>query len=171
MKHHWRTAWQGQDIVVYRDDTEVDRLHAADIRRVIFVQDGPGLSAGDLAFAVVEFDTEHVVLPADTGFAGLVNFERQAFWAAKDCIYWAALRDAHLPPSCRRGSWFLLHRVPQYVRLAREELAPLVEQWHIEGPYTWDQRRWQRIENDRPFGPSSWPSTRERGHASARLRA
>ena len=56
MKHHWHTAWHGQDIVVYRDENEVDRLHAPDIRRVIFVQDGPGLSAGDLAFAVVEFD-------------------------------------------------------------------------------------------------------------------
>jgi hypothetical protein len=164
MKHHWHTAWHGQDIVVYRDDTEVDRLRASDIRRVIFVQDGPGFSAGDLAFAVVEFDTEHVVLPADTGFAGLVNFERQAFWAAKDCIYWAEHRHAPLPPSCRRG---FLHRTPQFVRLPQAELAPLIERWRIEGPQTWDQRRWQRIENERPFGPSSWPP-REHAHSSAR---
>lgn len=168
MKHHWHTAWQGQDIVISRDDEEIDRLHAPDIRRVIFVQDGPGLSASDLAFAVVEFDSEHVVLPADTGFAGMVNFERQAFWDAKECIYWAELRSATLPPSCRRGPWFLPHRTPQYVRLPHNELAPLIEQWRLEGPQTWDQRRWQRIENDRPFGPSSWPS-RERTSA-ARLR-
>lgn len=167
MKHHWHTAWHGQDIVVYRDETEVDRLRASEIRRVIFVQDGPGFSAGDLAFAVVEFDNEHVVLPAETGFAGLVNFERQAFWAAKDCIYWAEQRHAHLPASCRRGPWFL-SRAPQFVRLPHAELAPLIEQWHLDGPQTWDQRRWQRIENERPFGASSWPS-RERGsHPAAR---
>jgi hypothetical protein len=31
MKSSWRTAWQGQDIVVYRNEAEVDRLHAPDI--------------------------------------------------------------------------------------------------------------------------------------------
>lgn len=169
MKHRWHTAWHGQDIVISRDDEEVDRLHAPDIRRVIFVQDGPGLSASDLAFAVVELDTEHVLLPADTGFAGMVNFERQAFWDAKDCIYWAELRTANLPASCKRGPWFLPHRAPQYMRLPHPELAALIDQWPLEGPQTWDQRRWQRIENERPFGPSSWPS-RERSTA-ARLRA
>jgi len=34
MKLTWRTAWQGQDIVVYRDEVEVDRLHATQIRKV-----------------------------------------------------------------------------------------------------------------------------------------
>ena len=168
MKHIWHTSWQGQDIIISRDDEEVDRMHAPDIRRVIFVQNGPGLSAGDLAFAVVELDDAHLLLPADTGFAGLVNFERQAFWAAKECIYWAELRETQLPANCLRGPWFLPHRQPQFMRLPRTELGPLIEKWALEGPQTWDQRRWRRIENERPFGPPSWSthdrSTGERSH-------
>jgi hypothetical protein len=35
MKHAWRTAWQGQDIVVYRDELEFDRFSADQIKRVM----------------------------------------------------------------------------------------------------------------------------------------
>ena len=34
MKSTWRTLWQHQDIVVYRDEVEVDRLPGASIARV-----------------------------------------------------------------------------------------------------------------------------------------
>lgn len=34
----WSTAWSGADIVVRRNASEVDRLHAPDIRRIVFVQ-------------------------------------------------------------------------------------------------------------------------------------
>ena len=37
MTHSWRTAWQVQDIIVYRDDVEVDRMPASSIDRVVFV--------------------------------------------------------------------------------------------------------------------------------------
>ena len=42
MSNTWRTAWQGQDIVVFRDETEVDRVSAPDIERVVFVYSGSG---------------------------------------------------------------------------------------------------------------------------------
>src|SRR5205085_11617510 len=44
MSNTWRTAWQGQDIVIYRDETEVDRVTAGDIERVVFVYTGTGES-------------------------------------------------------------------------------------------------------------------------------
>jgi hypothetical protein len=34
MKSTWRTLWQQQDIVVYRDDVEVDRFSASRIESV-----------------------------------------------------------------------------------------------------------------------------------------
>ena len=37
MKTSWRTAWQGQDIVVYRDEMEVDRLVSFDLRFLCLV--------------------------------------------------------------------------------------------------------------------------------------
>src|SRR5487761_2559106 len=78
MKSSWHTAWQGMDIAVYRNDAEVDRLHAPDIERVVLVHHGSGDSPGDLVQAVVELGDSYLIFPADTGFAGRVNFERQA---------------------------------------------------------------------------------------------
>ena len=70
MNLNWRTAWLGQDIVVYRDGEVVDRVHAPDIQRVIFVYRNAGDTPGDLAFAMVELADEHVIFPPETGFAG-----------------------------------------------------------------------------------------------------
>ncbi len=84
----WRTAWQGQGIVVYRADAEVDRLHAPDIERVLLVHRGSGDSHSDLVQVVVEPGPELLVFPRDTGFAGRVHFEPQAFWAEQGCVYW-----------------------------------------------------------------------------------
>lgn len=148
----WSTAWSGTDIVVRRNDIEVDRLHTPDIRRIVFVQAADARSVGDLSFALVELDNEFVLFPTETGFAGRVHFERQAFWATKACTYWANTLTARLPARwlCRRG-FMLARRRPRYGRIPRAELAPVVEHWLIEGPNSWDERRWQRIERSRPF--------------------
>ena len=151
MKFQWRTAWQGQEIVVFREDEEIDRFDAAQIQRVIFVHQASGDSPGDLVLAVVELPDEYLLLPADTGFAGRVNFERQAWWLERACIYWVGEAQANLPLRLRRSRWFLGFSGPTYVRLPRTELAALVERWPLQGPQTWEQRKWQRIERNRPF--------------------
>ena len=151
MKSSWRTGWQGQDIVVYRNEAEVDRLHAADIDRVILVHRGSGDSPGDLVQAVVEIGDSTLIFPADTGFAGRVNFERQAYWAERACIYWVSEARAPLPLRLRRSRW-LPGLAPQvYTRVPRTELAALIERWPMQGPQTWEQRKWRRIERSRPF--------------------
>ena len=160
MRTSWRTAWQAQDIVVYRDDVEVDRVSASSIERVVLVHRGSGESPGDLLFALVELADDSLLFPADTGFAGRVNFERQAFWAQRACIYWASVAHASLPMRLRRGRFGL--GTPQFRRLPRSELAPLLERWVLQGPQTWEQRKWHRIERSRPFA---------RTDAESRLRA
>ena len=155
MRTTWRTAWQGQDIVVYREDEEVDRVNAHDIQRVVFVHRDSGDSPGDLQYAIVELGEECLVFPDYTGFAGRVNFERQAFWAERGCVFWVGDGHASLPGRLRRGRWLLRHAGPQFVRLPRVELAPLIETWPLEGPQTWEQRKWRRIESARPFSNSA----------------
>ena len=86
MKSSWRTAWQGQDILVYRNEAEVDRLHAPDIERVVLVHRGSGDSPGDLVQAVVELGDSCLIFPADTGFAGRFNFARLGFGAEMGCV-------------------------------------------------------------------------------------
>ena len=152
MSNTWRTAWQGQDIVVFHDEAEVDRLNAAHIERIVFVYAGSGDSVGDLQYAVVETVDECIVFPAETGFAGRVNFERVDYWASRGCVYWVPQSHASLPLRLRRGRWLLrLSSGPTYARVPRVELGPLVDQWPLEGPQTWEQRKWRRIERNRPF--------------------
>ena len=148
----WNTAWSGAYIVVSRDGAEVDRLHAPEVSRIVFVQPSRTVSAGDLCYALVELSEEFVVFPAETGFAGRVHFERQAFWASKGCIYWADAAAARLPARwMQRRGFGLARSMPRYGRVPRVELAPVVERWALEGPQSWDERRWQRIERGRPF--------------------
>jgi len=155
MKMTWRTAWQGQDVVIYRDDEEVDRVASADIRRVVLVHRGSGESPGDLVRALVETDADCLLFPAHTGFGGRVNFERQAFWAERNCVYWVNEARAPLPLRLRRGSWLMPFGQPGFLRLPRTDLSAAVERWPIEGPQTWEQRKWRRIENKRPFAPAA----------------
>jgi len=155
MKSTWRTAWQGQEIVVYRDDDEVDRVAATRIQRVVFVHRAAGDSPGDLLYAVVELEDECLIFPDYTGFAGRVNFERQAFWAERGCVFWVSDTQASLPMRLRRGRWLLRGAGPEFARLPRVELAPLIEKWTLEGPQTWEQRKWRRIENSRPFASTA----------------
>lgn len=151
MKMNWRTAWQGEDIVVFRDEEIVDRIHGPDIERVVFVYRGGGESPGDPAFAVVEMADEHVIFPAETGFSGRVHFERQAFWSARACVYWVSERKATLPSRLRPGLWFIRRARASFVRLPRAELASLLAEWPLEGPQTWEERKERRIEMSRPF--------------------
>lgn len=151
MKSSWRTAWQGQDIVVFRNEAEVDRLHAPDIERIVLVHRGSGDSPGDLVQAVVEIGDACLIFPVDTGFAGRVNFERQPFWAEKGCVFWVNEAQATLPLRLRRGRWFLGFTPPVFMRVARTDLAALIERWPLQGPQTWEQRKWHRIERNRPF--------------------
>ncbi len=151
MSGSWRTAWQGQDIVVYRNDGEVDRLRASEIARVVLVHRGEGTFPGDLVHAVVALADDCVILPADTGFAGRVLFERQPFWQQKACVYWARQSQAPLPWRLRRGFWFLRSSTAAFVRMPRADLGALMEGWLLTGPQTWDQRKWNQIENSRPF--------------------
>jgi hypothetical protein len=151
MRATWHTAWQGQDIVVYRDDDEVDRFRAAQIERIVFLHRDTGESPGDLVHAVVQLADDCLVFAAATGFAGRVNFERHAFWVARACIFWVREGRAALPTRLRRGRWFPPSAAPLFVRLPKAELAPLIEQWPLQGPQTWEQRKWRRIEDSRPF--------------------
>lgn len=150
----WRTAWQGQEIVVFGNDLEVDRLHAPSIERVVLVHRGSGDSPGDLLRALVETETDWLLFPAETGFAGRVNFERQQFWADRACVFWVTASQAPLPLRLRRGAWFLPFDTPTFLRLPRAELNRWIERWPLQGPQTWDQRKWRRIEDKRPFGPA-----------------
>lgn len=157
MKHRWHTAWDGHDIAVYRDDAEVDRVSSEAIRRVIFVYRASGGSPGDLLYALVETDADFVLLAAETGFAGRVNFERLPFWMAHNCVYWVPQAAAVLPLRLRRGGgWFGLGR-QEFRRVPKSELDAAVAGWPLEGPQTWDQRKWQRIERNRPFAALELP--------------
>jgi hypothetical protein len=141
VKQHWHAAWQGQDIVVTLKGKEVDRVASASIRRVIFVENGLPQSASDHAYALLELDDAFLLFPADSGFAGLVHFERQSFWATRPCVHWVSQRHAELPARCHATGWFLRRRAPVYTRLEKRDLASLVDGWSLEGPQTWEQRR------------------------------
>jgi hypothetical protein len=146
------TRWEGAEILVLRNDAVVDRLPAADIRRVILVCDH-GDAPKDLSFAVIDLGADHVILPAESGIAGRVHFERQGFWMQHPCIYWTSVARAPLPRALRPGLWLLRKHRPGYLRLPSSEMAPLVEQWPLEGPQTWEQRKWVRIAANRALQP------------------
>ena len=152
MKTTWRTLWQQQDIVVYRDDIEVDRLAASSIEGVYLVYRGQGDSPGDIGVSVVELDDGYALFESQTGFAGRVNFERHAFWREKECVYWVSAANAALPWRLRLGAWPATAPGRAYRRLERSEIGDCVANWVLEGPETWEDRKRRRIEKNRPFG-------------------
>jgi hypothetical protein len=153
MSKNWRTAWQGHDLVIFRGDEEVDRVTQTGIERVLFVHRGPGDSPGDLAYAIIETPEETLIFSPATGISGRVLFERQAFWAEKQCVFWVSEAMAPLPMRHRRGLWFLRRASPDFERLPRAELSSSIDQWPMEGPQTWEQRKWSSIARNRPFAP------------------
>lgn len=149
MKHDLlATRWEGLDLVVRRNGEAADRIAAADIQRVILVCDG-GDTPADLEFALIETATDHVLLPADSGIAGRVYFERQPYWTERCCIHWVTGKHAPLPRHLCPGIWLLRSHRPAFMRLPAGELAPLIGQWPLEGPQTWEQRKWARIASKR----------------------
>ncbi|MEP6740652.1 MAG: hypothetical protein ABJA61_09755 [Caldimonas sp.] len=154
MKTTWRTLWQQHDIVVYRDEIEVDRLRADNIERVFLVYRGRGDSPGDVVQSVVELagDEGYALFESHTGFAGRVNFERQAFWRERACVHWVSSGHAALPWRLRFGAWRGEGGERSFRRLPREELAGCVARWETEGPEVWEERKHRRIERNRPFG-------------------
>ena len=154
MRSTWRTAWQGGDIVVYKNDREVDRLPSSTIERVVLVHRASGDSPGDLVRTVVETTEHFLIFPPETGFAGRVNFEREAFWEERRCVYWVPESKAGLPWRLRRGTSWLGLRSPSFSRVPRADFPNLLDRWPIEGPQTWAQRKWRRIARSRPFAAS-----------------
>ena len=151
MKALWHTLWQGHDIAVCRDGKEVDRFDALQVERVLLLHRGIGDSPGDVLQVVIELAEECLVFSADTGIAGRINFERQAFWAERACVFWVNESRAPLPLRLRRGRWLLGLTSPVFTRVPRAELAALIERWPLQGPQTWEQRKWRRIERSRAF--------------------
>lgn len=147
-------AWRGMDLFVLRNGTEVDRVHADEIRRVVLVNGGAGETPGDLSFALIETDSDYLLLPASSGIAGCVHFEHQAFWSQRDCIYWVNAQNIELPRKLRSGLWPLRRPQPaDFMRLPRAELDTYIQKWPLEGPQTWEQRKWKRITRSRSLSP------------------
>ena len=163
MRTRLHTAWLGTDLVVTREDgQEADRVAASEIERVVLVCKGAGESPGDLVYAVIETATDAVIVPADSGIAGRVHFERQAFWSERNCIYWVGEGQAALPRRLRSGLWMLRRSRPGYMRVPRAEVAAAIDQWPLEGPQTWEQRKWDRIVKRRMLTPLDTTSPRQR---------
>ena len=157
MKTIWRTLWQQQSIVVYRDDIEVDRIEADDIERVYLVYRGHGDMPGDVDSSIVELrgDAGYVLFEARAGFAGRVNFERQAFWKERGCVFWVPASGAAFTWRLRLGGWRGETAARACRRVARAELEGCAAGWKLEGPQIWEQRKQSKIERNRPFGADS----------------
>jgi len=151
MKALWHTRWEGHEIAVYRNQAEVDRIDARAIERVLLLYLGEGHSPGDVVQAIVVLADECVVLGAECGFAGRVNFERQAFWAERGCVHWVSHARAPLPLRLRTGVGFLRLSPPVHARVPKSELAPLMARWPVQGAQTWDERKRRRIVRAQPL--------------------
>jgi hypothetical protein len=151
MKALWHTLWQGQDIVLFRDDVEMDRLDSRQIERVFLLHRGSGDTPGDVRQVLVELADDCVLFGADTGFASRVNFERQAFWAERGCVHWIGQARAPLPLRLRTGHGLLRLSPPPYARAPKTEVAALMARWPVPGAQTWDERKRRRIERTQPF--------------------
>jgi hypothetical protein len=135
--------WDGPQLAVTRGGEVADRVSADDIRRVILACRG-GDTPSHLDFALIDTGTEHVLLPASSGIAAPVYFERQSWWTERACIWWLTARHAPLPRHLYSGVWLLRRHQPGFLRLPADELQALVATWPLEGPQTWEQRRWAR---------------------------
>ena len=159
MKTSWRTLWQQQAIVVYRDEVEVDRIAAERIGRVFLLYRDAGDSPGDIDTSVVEFKNEaegFALFEARTGFAGRVNFERREFWQARACVHWVpAAGVAPLPWRLRLAGWRGDGAGRAYRHVDRAELEACLDRWLLQPAQTWEERKQSRLERSRPFGAVS----------------
>jgi len=155
------TRWEGTDLLVLDHEREVDRIASREIHRVILVCNG-GDAPKDLSFAIVETTADHIILPAASGIAGRVHFERQSFWLQRPCMYWVDESRAPLPRRLLPGVWLLRRHRPGFVRLPHNELAGVIERWPLEGPQSWDQRKWAHIVRNQMLPPSEGIRTQPR---------
>lgn len=150
-----QTQWQSQDLLVLRDGHEVERLRADDIQRVILAHRHGGTTPGDLEWALVELGQDALLLPPASGIAGRIHFEHQAFWNQRQCVHWVDARHAALPWRMRlaSGGGLFSRWRPDYRRVPRGEIAALAARWPLQGPQSWEQRKWEHIHRTRLFAP------------------
>jgi hypothetical protein len=146
-----KTRWQANEIVVTQGSALIDRLRASEIERVTLVHAGEGESPGEVRAAIFELGGRTVVLGAESGIAGRVLFERQAYWSQRSCIYWVNQRQVSWPLMAGASRWPLRRRVPQHQSNTPDSAASLFDRSDVTGPHTWDQRKWHRIERRRHF--------------------
>jgi len=146
-----RSSWQGDEIVITRGDELIDHLRADEIERVTLVHAAAGDSPGEVRAAVFELPDRVVLLGAESGIAGRVLFERQAYWSQRSCIYWVSERCVAWPEVHSESRWLFARTVPQHRELTAAAARALFERTDATGPHTWDQRKQIRIERRRPF--------------------
>ncbi|HET9646576.1 MAG TPA: hypothetical protein VFP68_25165 [Burkholderiaceae bacterium] len=168
MRMSLHTVWQSMELVVQQNDREVDRIPAHDIQRVILVCRAGGETPGDLSFAIIETVSEAVVLPAESGIAGRVHFERQSFWSERNCVYWVDGSQVSLPRGLRSGFWLLGRQRPGYMHVPRSDVDSAIDQWPLQGPQTWEQRKWERIARYKLLAPLDQAPRRGRQEAKTK---
>jgi hypothetical protein len=155
------TRWDGTDLLVLRNEQEIGRIPSREIHRVILVCRG-GDSPSNLRFAIVETTSEHILLPATSGIAGRVHFERQSFWLQRPCVYWVDETRAPLPRRLLPGVWLLRRQQPAYMRMPHDQLSSVIDQWPLEGPQSWEQRKWARIMRNQLLPPPAATSAQSK---------
>jgi len=146
------SCWQADEVVLTRGRTVIDRLRADAIERVTLIHAGEGESPGEVRAALFELADRAVLLGAASGIAGRVLFERQAYWARRNCIYWVSERRVAWSSVAADARWPLRRaRVLPHRTLTPAAAAALVDRSEVTGPQTWDERKRYRIERRRPF--------------------
>jgi hypothetical protein len=147
-----KTCWRGDEILVTQGAARIDHLRASDIERVTLIHRGAGESPGEVRAALFEMTERAVLLRAASGVAGVVLFERQAYWSHRNCIYWVGERSVAWPAAVGAARWpFGRAGLAQYQVLSPADASLLLERAEVTGPHTWDQRKQYRIDRRRPF--------------------
>lgn len=147
-----KTCWRGDEIVVTQGGQPIDRLRAGRIDRVMLVHAGDGESPSEVRVALFHTAGRAVLLGAESGIAGRVLFERQAYWTQRRCIYWVAERSVDWTSIFGAPRWpFARLHLPQHCTLTSTAVATLLDRAVPSGPHTWDQRKQLRIDRRRPF--------------------
>ena len=147
-----KTCWRADEIVVTQGGQLIDRLRARRIDRVTLVHSGEGESPGEVRAALFQTAGRAVLLGAESGIAGRVLFERQAYWSQRRCIYWVAEHSVAWPSVFGASRWpFARPCLPQHCTLTPTAVATLLDRTVPSGPHTWEQRKQHRIQRRRPF--------------------
>ncbi|HSW26778.1 MAG TPA: hypothetical protein VLJ62_28745 [Burkholderiaceae bacterium] len=147
-----RTCWRADEIMVTQCGEVIDRLRARRIERVTLVHAGEGESPNEVRAALIQTAGRTVLLGAASGIGGRVLFERQAYWAQRNCIYWVAERCVDWPAVFGASRWpFACPRLPLHCTLTHAVVSALLDRAELTGPHTWEQRKQHRIERRRPF--------------------